>query len=537
MNINHWFRISIWRPLLLSGGIILMILFSLVWYLQADQVDDRKASSIRIARLLSIAISRQSRPILEGVMRNSSIELDVSRIVLCEDFRITVGVPSDSQDELCRRNFGEGLLASGLRQPIPGVRNTDLVMTWPAYGLVIPVVAFTLLTLLVFLVFAGFGWRIRRFFTTDIIDPLQSGAVALADTDTGGHAKIRINEINEVFERYQEVVLRIKALGEERRLEAGKIAMYETTRNIVHDLKAPLSVFEQVAASGMTDPEEQRPRLHQAIRKFHNMTESIKHSRSGELVKPLECLYDFKSSIEELRPYADKYNVTLSFAGHQSGTGWLDLPKVERALMNLVTNAIEFACSQVRVSLNVRRRALVFEITDDGKGIPPGAEERIFERGETIGKSGGAGLGLAFARYVAYGHGGDVRYMRRSGETIFLLVLENVLPSTESAVSQTSTPKPRAGTVVVTEEAAFIEKIKQSGLSARLRAIILRSDWTAKETEECRYLVTDFFDSEEIAVAGQQRMVLPMTDPVKKLERIRKIVEFEDQSRGNGAQP
>jgi hypothetical protein len=44
---------------------------------------------------------------------------------------------------------------------------------------------------------------------------------------------------------------------------------------------------------------------------------------------------------------------------------------------------------------------------------------RLFQRGASLGKEGGTGLGLSYAQSVARGHGGDVSYERRAGWTVF----------------------------------------------------------------------------------------------------------------------
>ena len=65
-----------------------------------------------------------------------------------------------------------------------------------------------------------------------------------------------------------------------------------------------------------------------------------------------------------------------------------------------------------RVVLRVEGGAI--EVSDEGPGVPPGEEERIFERfrrGPEAGEDGGFGLGLAIGRELAEQMGGELRFV------------------------------------------------------------------------------------------------------------------------------
>ena len=44
----------------------------------------------------------------------------------------------------------------------------------------------------------------------------------------------------------------------------------------------------------------------------------------------------------------------------------------------------------------------------------------------TFGKDGGTGLGLAFVKHVAQGHGGEAQYLRENGKSVFEIILRDV---------------------------------------------------------------------------------------------------------------
>jgi signal transduction histidine kinase len=88
---------------------------------------------------------------------------------------------------------------------------------------------------------------------------------------------------------------------------------------------------------------------------------------------------------------------------------------LRQMLTNLLDNAVSHtpAGGRVTVSLRVEPSAIVLEVADSGRGIPAADRERIFERFVRLGitkrsGSGGAGLGLPIARWIAEAHGGTL---------------------------------------------------------------------------------------------------------------------------------
>jgi two-component system OmpR family sensor kinase len=107
-----------------------------------------------------------------------------------------------------------------------------------------------------------------------------------------------------------------------------------------------------------------------------------------------------------------------------------DADRLRQLLLNLVDNAIKYTPSGGDVTLTLKRQAgwVQIVVEDTGAGIAPEDLPHIFDRFYRADRSrtrpGGAGLGLAIAKWVAEAHGGQLEVESRPGAgTIFTLYL------------------------------------------------------------------------------------------------------------------
>lgn len=80
--------------------------------------------------------------------------------------------------------------------------------------------------------------------------------------------------------------------------------------------------------------------------------------------------------------------------------------------MKVLRNAIESRERGVHVSLRLARRDknAIIEVTDDGRGVDPLHQERVFEPFfSTRTREGGTGLGLSVSHGIVVDHGGQIR--------------------------------------------------------------------------------------------------------------------------------
>ncbi|VAW42325.1 hypothetical protein MNBD_CHLOROFLEXI01-4251 [hydrothermal vent metagenome] len=118
-----------------------------------------------------------------------------------------------------------------------------------------------------------------------------------------------------------------------------------------------------------------------------------------------------------------------------------DVDRLKQLLLNLISNAMKYtpAGGTVDVSLSKKNGWAYLRVSDTGLGIPEEDLPHIFDRFYRVDKArtreqtgeGGAGLGLAIAKWIAQAHGGNIDVSSKVGEgTTFTIILPTVVEST-----------------------------------------------------------------------------------------------------------
>jgi signal transduction histidine kinase len=212
----------------------------------------------------------------------------------------------------------------------------------------------------------------------------------------------------------------------------------EFYRNISHELATPLTPIvgylrlladEELGAVSLPQGKALRA-MDNCVRRLRAVLDNLVDVlalESGK-VRFLCKDYDFLDSIRrasaELAGAYAARRVTLS---EEFPRGTLpargDADRLERAIVQLLDNAAKFSPEGGRVGLRVRALETSYElvVADSGAGVPAERAEKVFGAfyqvdGSATREHGGVGVGLAIARRIARGLGGDLRVAR--GATI-----------------------------------------------------------------------------------------------------------------------
>jgi hypothetical protein len=214
-------------------------------------------------------------------------------------------------------------------------------------------------------------------------------------------------------------------------------------------------------------------------------------------------------SADVVRNIADKAGVTLSVAP-RSACLWADPDRIIQTLTNLLSNAIKFSPPHSTVWLTAEIQSseglvlsselssatqspkpdqslsqqILFQVKDQGRGIPADKIEAIFGRFQQVDasdsrKKGGTGLGLAICRSIVQHHGGQIwaESTPGAGSTFFF-----TLPVRLEKAADVPTPDSGHPLVLVCDDDASVRTVVQTMLEQQgYRAMTVTSGQEAVE--------------------------------------------------------
>jgi len=204
--------------------------------------------------------------------------------------------------------------------------------------------------------------------------------------------------------------------------------------NISHELKTPIgaiSLLSEAIDGAKDDPA--------AVSKF-NAQLSRESKRLAQLVQDVIQLSRFQSTevfakaenvnvnavvvdaIDRNQFLAQRRNIKINHESSDSFEVYGDAEMITVALKNLIENAILYSDegSTVGVGVKLEGDVVSISVTDQGVGLSPDDQKRIFERFYRVDQprsreTGGTGLGLSIVKHVALSHQGEVRVFSKPG--------------------------------------------------------------------------------------------------------------------------
>ena len=209
--------------------------------------------------------------------------------------------------------------------------------------------------------------------------------------------------------------------------------LFDTRRELVawasHDLRTPLANMQamlEALEDGLGEPDEYVPVLREQVRVLSMLVDDLfelARIDAGALTLEMHRLPVapiVSSSLRGVEAEARSRHVTLAAEVDDDVTARFAPEKVERVLMNLLTNALRHTPSDGAVAVRVEPHPgeVQVAVEDSGEGLDAEAQERMFERfwrGDQARSARGAGLGLAIARGLVEAHGGRIWAEDREG--------------------------------------------------------------------------------------------------------------------------
>ncbi len=273
---------------------------------------------------------------------------------------------------------------------------------------------------------------------------------------------------------------------------------------LVHDLRGPLSIASTSAHNLLHKSERYGPLTNQQkrtlgvilrnIRKsqalvqqmvqlllseeklFHHQPFSVHEALRESLLEALETLLPEEAfseikEDEEFEQVLKTHGIVIELGGRYCTSPFCHDPdKFRQILINLISNALKYRRSLVRVSISGEDDLFV-SVEDDGPGIPLGKEEAIFERFFEFDKKKraeipGLGLGLIGVKVLVEAMGGEIRFVSlKDTGTCFTIRIPILPPASEEGKGKKSLLEGKR-ILAVDDEPDVLEVLKEEILES-----------------------------------------------------------------------
>jgi len=267
--------------------------------------------------------------------------------------------------------------------------------------------------------------------------PLREMAAAAAAMARGDYGRrVTASSHDEVGELARAFNGMATQLGEVDRVRRELVA------NVSHELRTPITALQAVLENLVdgvepADPEILRTMLRQVERLGTLVAQLLDLSRLESGTVPLqrrcfELLPLLEDAADETRLRTGDVEVAVA-VDPPGATADGDPERVHQVVANLLDNAMRYSPAGGTVELRASRTrgTVTIEVCDEGPGISDEDSTRVFERfyradAARSSTGGGAGLGLAIARWIVDLHGGEIRAEARQPHGCRMVV---VLPA------------------------------------------------------------------------------------------------------------
>lgn len=248
-----------------------------------------------------------------------------------------------------------------------------------------------------------------------------------------GNFTIRIpikssDEVDQLAEAFNSMASTI--VGSMEEIKKNDTLRRELVANISHDLKTPLTsiqgYIETLLLKADSLSAEERKKYHERIltgtgRLINLVEQLLELSRleAKEIAlkrEPFSVAELVQDVVQKFQPQAERKKIRLrTIFPTELPPVFADIAMIERALQNLIDNALEYTpeIGVVTVELAQNDGNIVLNVSDTGRGISEADLPRVFERFYRAEKSrsrisGGTGLGLAITQRIVQAHGSSI---------------------------------------------------------------------------------------------------------------------------------
>lgn len=222
-------------------------------------------------------------------------------------------------------------------------------------------------------------------------------------------------------------------------MEALESRYYREIKNLVHDLKTPLTTIQGL--SGLIQLGVEREKAEEYAEKITSTTEKMNLIISEVLLEDKKSIMEIEDLFRFVKSQilCDDFYKNVSFEITSDIKVKINKYRMSRAIINLIDNALKASNEKdqkviVRATADQNKSKII--IKDNGPGILPENIERVWEAGFTSNPDD-TGLGLNFVKNVVENHGGNISIDSQVGVgTEVHIILQEVSQNEERAGSR-----------------------------------------------------------------------------------------------------
>lgn len=252
------------------------------------------------------------------------------------------------------------------------------------------------------------GWAVRRL--TRPLATLADAATGLArNLDQPPLPESGPMEVSRAAKAFNSMQRDLKTFVETRA---------QALAGVSHDLRLPLTRV-RLRLERVSDAQVKRSIESDLDEMEHMIAGTLDYLRAGN-GSEAAVRTNINALVEGVAEDMEALGATVRVHGKADAPLSVRPQSLRRCLANLMENARRYGGGEIDVSIVDAAAMLRIAIEDRGPGIPVGERERVFEPYVRLEQSrakhtGGTGLGMAIARAIARGHGGDVTLTDREG--------------------------------------------------------------------------------------------------------------------------
>ncbi len=266
------------------------------------------------------------------------------------------------------------------------------------------------------------------------LEYLESGVLSVVFALMGVLVWLLVNQLRKDQNRLSHSLdelerTREKLLVEEKLAMAGRLSSA-----VAHEIRNPVAIINSslITAERSELPEQERMEMYAIARseaaRLEKLTgDFLSYARPRVPKRTSVCIGELLGYVADIaRVPAAKRKVSILVEGDDQSHANIDSEQLQRALVNLLLNAIDATPPDGRVTLRARYASeskLELQVENSGQPIPNEALSRIFEPFYTT-KPNGTGLGLAISKNIARAQGGDLNVTcNERGRVCFTLTI------------------------------------------------------------------------------------------------------------------